>query len=86
MLKVYAAAWCPHCVKTVEFLKKNQIEFHCIDIEKAPADEVKKVIEVNGGHDWVVPTLEYKGKWRKGKFFNAEGLKKDLAEMGVIIN
>ncbi len=84
MLKVYAAAWCPHCVKTVKFLEENQIEFVYFDIEKQPEDVLKKIIEVNGGHDWVVPTLEYQGLWRKEKFFNAEGLKKDLEEMGAI--
>jgi len=84
MLNVYAAIWCPHCRKTVDFLKENKIEFNYINIEKSPDDVVKKVIEVNGGDDWVVPTLEYNGKWRKGKVFNASELKKDLLKMGVI--
>ena len=84
MLNVYAAPWCIHCQKTVSFLKDNKILFNYIDIEKQPEEVVKKVIDVNGGDDWVVPTLEYNGKWREGKFFNAGELKRDLAELGVL--
>jgi len=84
MLKIYTAAWCPHCKKTIEFIKSHQIEMTLIDIEKQPDDVVKKVIDVNGGFDWVVPTLEFNGKWRPGKVFNAKELEKDLKEMGAI--
>ena len=44
----------------------------------------EKVIEVNGGIDWVVPTLEYNGRWREGKIFNPCELLKDLKQMKVI--
>jgi len=47
-------------------------------------EQLRKVIEVNGGDDWVVPTLEFNGKWREGKFFNAEQLMKELTQMGVV--
>jgi len=84
MLNVYAATWCPHCRKTVNFLKEHHIEFNYIDIEKQPEEVVQKVIEVNGGLDWVVPTLEYGDRWRPGKVFNSEVLQADLQEMGAI--
>lgn len=84
MLNVYAATWCPHCEDTVQYLKEKSIEFNYIDIEKAPPDVVRKVVDVNGGDDWVVPTLEYKGQWREGKVFDEQELKKDLKKMGVI--
>ncbi len=84
MLKVYAAKWCPHCTLTVEYLNKKNIEFEYIDIEKEPEQIVQKVIDVNGGDDWVVPTLEYEGKWRKGKIFNEKDLGSDLKKMGLI--
>ena len=84
MLKVYAAPWCPHCVKTVDYLKRNRIEFDYIDIEKQPSHIVKKVIDVNGGEDWVVPTLEFNGRWREGKVFDEKKLAADLKEMGVL--
>lgn len=84
MLNVYAVDWCPHCRMTVDYLKTNGIEFNYLDMETQPEDVEKKIIEINGGTDWVVPTLEYKGKWRKGKIFNAAELQKDLMEMGVI--
>lgn len=84
MLTVYAADWCPHCQDTVEYLKTHSIPFKYIDIEKQPEDVVKKVIEVNGGEDWVVPTLEFNGKWREGKIFDPDELEKDLRELGVL--
>jgi len=84
MLKVYLAVWCPHCRMTETFLRQNGIEYLAVDIEKASEDVVKQVVAVNGGEDWVVPTLEYRGKWRPGKEFDAAGLKSDLIEIGVM--
>ena len=83
MLKVFAADWCPHCTQTIEYLKKNNIEFKYIDIESQPEIVVKEIIRVNGGDDWVVPTLEFNGKWRPGKVFNEIELTFDLKRMGV---
>ena len=85
MLKVYAATWCPHCVKTVGFLKSHEIPFEYFEIEDQPEDVVKRIVEVNGGDDWVVPTIEFNGKWRPGKVFNEDELLKDLREMGLEI-
>ena len=85
MLKVYTAEWCWHCVKTIEYLKKNNIEFDCLDIEKQDRHIVDKIVEVNGGVDWVVPTLEFNGRWREGKVFNKKGLAADLKELGLIL-
>ena len=84
MLNVYAAAWCPHCRRTVRFLKERHIEFNYMEMEEQPAETIQKVIEVNGGIDWVVPTLEYQGQWRPGKVFDSKVLHADLQEMGVI--
>jgi len=83
MLKIYAAKWCPHCTKTVEYLKNNHIGFEYFEIEAQPDDIIQKIIQVNGGDDWVVPTLEFKGKWREGKLFNEKELKSDLLKLGV---
>jgi mycoredoxin len=71
-------------MKTEKFFKKNNIRYNYIDIETQPEEVVRKVIEVNGGFDWVVPTLEYKGIWREGKIFNEKELILDLKKMGVI--
>ena len=84
MLIVYSAFWCPHCTKTEKFLKENKIEFKSVNIEAADDSVVKNVIKANGGFEWVVPTLEYKGNWRPGMVFNAEALKKDLKNLGVL--
>ncbi len=83
MLKVYAAIWCPHCTKTIEYLKNNNIEFEYIEIEKQSETIINQIIEVNGGDDWVVPTLEFNGKWREGKIFNELELSSDLIKLGL---
>lgn len=85
MLNVYAAKWCPHCQATVAFLKKKSVPFNYIEIEEQPDDVVRKVVEVNGGDDWVVPTLELDGRWRPGKRFDEAGLVSDLRSMGLEI-
>lgn len=84
MLKVYAARWCPHCTRTVEHLKKRNITFEYIDIEQQPDSVVQQVIAVNGGDDWVVPTLEFNDKWREGKVYNEKGLDADLRQLGLV--
>ncbi len=84
MLKVYAAKWCPHCVRTVDWLNARKVAFEYIDMDRVAPEVEAKVVEANGGLDWVVPTLEYKGRWRPGKFFRAEELEADLKAWGVI--
>ena len=83
MLTVYGAQWCPHCTQTVSYLEQKNIDFEYVDIESAPDDVVQKVIDVNGGDDWVVPTLENDGNWRPGKVFNARQIDIDLKTLGV---
>lgn len=83
MLRVYAAKWCPHCVATVRFLTEKKIPFEYIDMDTVDPETEKKVIEVNGGDDWVIPTLEFNGKWRPGEVFRAEKLMQDLKTLGV---
>ncbi len=84
MLKVYYWDICPHCHKAMDFLRLHKIPFEALDIEKQPGDVVKKVVDVNGGEDWVVPTMEYRGKWRPGQVFNADKLERDLRSWGLM--
>ncbi len=84
MLKIYAAKWCPHCTKTIDYIKTNNIKFEYIEIEEQPNAIIEKIIQVNGGDDWVVPTLEFEGKWREGKIFNETELLIDLKKLGVV--
>ncbi len=84
MLKIYAAKWCPHCTKTIEYIKNRNIEFEYIEIEEQPNTIIEKIVQVNGGDDWVVPTLEFEGKWREGKIFNEKELLSDLKILGVV--
>ncbi|WP_319577524.1 glutaredoxin domain-containing protein [uncultured Desulfobacter sp.] len=83
MLTVYGAEWCTHCTQTVSYLEQKNIDFKYVDIESAPDDVVQQVIEVNGGDDWVIPTLENGGKWRPGKEFNRVEIDSDLRALGV---
>ena len=82
-LNIYGAEWCPHCRSTAEFLHAQGIPFDWHEIEEQSEAMVAKVVEVNGGDDWVVPTLECGGKWRPGKVFDAKTLPDDLRELGV---
>lgn len=84
MLKVYAAGWCPHCVKTVDWLKGRGVPFEYIDMDRVPPEVEAEVTRANGGDDWVIPTLEFAGRWRPGKFFRADELEADLKTLGVI--
>lgn len=83
MLTVYGTAWCPHCTQTISYLEEKNIEYKYVDIESAPDDVVRKVIEVNGGDDWVVPTLENDGNWRPGKVFSRRDIDGDLEAIGL---
>ena len=84
MLNVYATRWCPHCTRTVEFLTERKIPFRTIDMDRVDPETERRVVEANGGDDWVVPTLEFNGRWRPGAFFNAVELEADLRRMGAI--
>lgn len=83
MLKVYSAQWCPHCELTIDYLTRKKIPFEVLEIEQQPQDVVHQVVKVNGGDDWVVPTLEYNGRWRPGKVFDPVVLEEDLCAMGL---
>lgn len=83
MLTVYSAGWCYHCRKTIDYLEKHKIDFVVVDIETASQAVLEQVVQVNGGDDWVVPTLHFKGQWRPGKVFDRNGLSADLEKMGV---
>lgn len=83
-LKVYALAGCPHCRRTIEFLNDHGVPFEYLEIEEQPAAVLQKVIEVNGGDDWVVPTLEYRGEWRPGEVYDADRLAAQLRAWGLL--
>lgn len=85
MLKVYKTVWCPHCSATIDFLRDHNVPFEMIDMDHVDPELEARIVEVNGGEDWVVPTLEYRGKWRPGEVFNAEKLREDLKKLGIHI-
>lgn len=84
MLKVYAWSVCPHCHKAIAWLNEHKIPFEYLEIEEQPQEVIQKVVEVNGGDDWVVPTLEYNGQWRPGQVFDAAKLEADLKAWGLL--
>ena len=83
MLKFYGWNLCPHCHRAAEWLKEHGIPFEYYEIEEQPDEIVRKIVEVNGGDDWVVPTLEFEGKWRPGEVFDAAKLGRDLATRDI---
>ena len=84
MLNVYAWNVCPHCKKTIAWLEAHGVPFRYLEIEEQPEEVIRKVVEVNGGEDWVVPTLEYCGNWRAGERFDAESLHELLQKWGLL--
>jgi mycoredoxin len=84
MLNVYGVSWCPHCRRTVSFLVENHVDFSYFDIEHQSEEIEQQVIEANGGKGWVVPTLEFEGKWRPGKTYDERELRRDLSAWGLV--
>lgn len=84
MLKVYGWKPCPHCHKAVDWLSENSVPFEYIEVEEQSEELVQKIIDVNGGDDWVVPTLEYNGQWQAGRAFNAQEFEALLREWKII--
>ncbi len=83
-LQVYAWSRCPHCRAAIQWLKDHNIPFNYHEIEEQPKEVLDKVIEVNGGDDWVVPTLEYNGQWIPGEAFSSDRFEAHLKQLGVI--
>ncbi len=83
-LQVYVLTGCPHCRAAVAYLKEHGIPFISHDIEEQPPEVVDAVVKANGGEDWVVPTLEYNGKWIPGEVFNEKRFEQHLKQLGVI--
>lgn len=84
MLKVYGWNVCPHTLNAVAWLKSRNIPFEYLEIEEQPEEVVRKVVEVNGGDDWVVPTLEFNGRWHPGERFDPAKFERTLKKLGVI--
>ncbi|MBC7109529.1 MAG: glutaredoxin family protein [Archaeoglobi archaeon] len=73
---MYGLSTCPHCKRTVEFLKKEGIEFEVIWIDRLEGEERKKVVEelhrISGTYS--VPVVVKGGKYVLG--YNEEELRK----------
>ena len=70
---VYSTPFCPWCIKTKEFLKKNKISFKDIDVSSNPK-AAKKMVELSGQNG--VPVIDIDGEIVVG--FNEEKLKELL--------
>ena len=84
MLKVYGWDVCPHTRDAVTWLKTHNIPFEYLEIEEQPQEVIQKVVDVNGGDDWVVPTLEFNGRWHPGERFDPVKFERVLKDLGVI--
>ena len=83
-LVVYGWKVCPHCHQTVAWLRERNIPFEYREIEEQLPEVIQQVIAVNGGDDWVAPTLEHEGRWRAGEVFQADRLERQLRDWGLI--
>ena len=83
MLKVYGWYACPHCLKLVEWLKAHGVPFEYYEMDDQPMQVGMLIARVNGTAEWMVPTLEYEGRWRAAKKFDPEETRRDLIALGV---
>ncbi|UCD55460.1 MAG: glutathione S-transferase N-terminal domain-containing protein [Candidatus Omnitrophota bacterium] len=72
-VKVYTTPTCPHCMRTKQFLKDNNIEFENIDVSRNP-DKAKEAVEKSG--QLGVPVLDIDGQIIVG--FDKEAIQKAL--------
>ncbi len=82
-LQVYAWSLCPHCRAAIRWLDEHHIPFDYNEVEEQPPEILRRIIDVNGGDDWVVPTLEYNGQWIPGEVFDAARFEEHLKQLGV---
>ena len=52
--------------------------------DSVPLSGNRRTADVNGGDDWVVPTLEYNGQWRPGQVYDPVKLEQDLRKWGLV--
>jgi mycoredoxin len=83
-LQLFSLNMCPHCRAAIHWLEEHRIPFDYREVEEQSPEILQKIIDVNGGGDWVVPTLEYNGKWIPGEVFRPARFEKHLKELGVI--
>jgi glutaredoxin len=73
-ITMYGLTTCPHCKKTLEFLKESGVDFEVVWVDRLEGEERKKVIEtvhsITGSYS--VPLVVKGDKWVLG--FNREKL------------
>jgi glutaredoxin-like YruB-family protein len=72
-VKIYTTTGCPHCKRTKEYLKENNIEFEEINLSDNQ-DKVKELQEISGKMS--TPTLDINGEIIVG--FDQDKIKKAL--------
>jgi len=71
---------CPHCKRTLEYLKMNKVDFEVVWVDKLEEEERKKVIERIYGisKSYSVPLIVKGDKWVLG--FNREKIDELIKE------
>ena len=74
-IKVYFSPNCPVCMKLLDFLKNNSVDFEAVDVSlEENKEEAKHIIDETG--DYLVPVIEIDDKVIEG--FDEEKLKAEL--------
>ena len=84
MLKVYGWDVCPHTRDAVARHISHNDPSQYLEIEERPQEVIQNVVYVNFGDDWVVPTLEFNGRWHPGERFDPVKFERVLKDLGVI--
>lgn len=65
-LRVFTVTWCPHCVRLVDFLRRERIPFENFDVDEDD-ERWQEAMRLAGGLD-IVPVVEHHGEVLFGAF------------------
>lgn len=81
-LRVFSVTWCPHCVRLIEFLRREQIPFENFDVDDDD-ERWREAMQLAGGLD-IVPVVEHRGEVIFGAFNGSfEKRLRDILQIGM---
>ncbi len=81
-LRVFTVTWCPHCVRLLEFLRREGIPFVNYDVDEDD-ERWREAMRLAGGID-IVPVVEHRGEVVFGAFNGTfEKRLRDMLQLGT---